>query len=330
VPRCGSPTGPGRDDDLPPDVPELAGLRHALTLAAQPDPPAEQDLFVPPVRLRLRAAMNRTTGRAPGSAGLRLALCMGLATLITVLVHQQNHSYWLALTVAVVVRPEYGSVFVRTTNRAAGTVIGAVLAALLLVVFGAGWPAAVCAALAMALATAAVPRSYGISVVGITCAALLSGSIGTDDPVIPAIRPLDTLGGCAIALVFGYLLWPGRRRLPSGVDLTRAAGAAADYARQAVLPPATRSADYPLVRLDAYRLAHATRAAAAAGLAEPPPASRLAAAALPRALALEDAVDDVTRVALRAEQGAPVEPAEIDALNDRLRHLSAGSALSAG
>lgn len=75
--------------------------------------------------------------------------------------------------------------------------------------------------------------------------------------------------------------------------------------------------DYPPIRLDAYRLAHACLGA---GVAEPPPASRLAAPS-PRALALEDAVDDVTRLSLRAEQGAPVEPAEIDALTAPIRTL---------
>lgn len=313
-----------RGHELSDDIPELAGLRSALALASDPDPPAHQDLFVPPIRTRLRAAFGRATTPGAWSAGLRLALCMGVATLLTVLVHLENHSYWLPLTVAVVVRPEYASVFVRATNRLAGTVLGALLAALSLVAFGPGWPAALCAAAATAFAVAAAPKSYGIRVIGITCAALLSGSIGVDDPVNPAIRLLDTLAGCAVALIFGYLLWPGRSRPPAGLDLTGAVAAAAAYARQATAPQAARTADFPLVRLDAYRLAHAARAAAAAGLAEPPPGSGLAAAALPRALALEDAVDHVTRVALRTEQGAPVEAAEVDALSARLRALANG------
>lgn len=310
-----------RPMDAPTARPEFGELHRALMLTTAAASPDRHLLYLPTIRDRVRAGARRIVARTSIQAGLRLALCIGVATAATVLSRQENHSYWLVLTVAVVVRPEYASIFVRTANRGLGTVVGALLAAVLLATFGPGWPVAICAALAMGFAVAAAPKSYAISVVGITCAALLSGSIGTVDPATPAIRLLDTLAGCAIALLFGYLLWPGRRRLPPGVDLARAASAAHAYARLAVLPPAQRPRDYPLVRLDAYRLAHATRAAATAALAEPPPACDLAAAALPRTLAIEDAVDDVTRLALRADAGSAVAPADVEALTLRLETL---------
>lgn len=56
-------------------------------------------------------------------------------------------------------------------------------------------------------AVLSAPKLYALSVIGITASALLSASIGNADPVFPLVRLLDTLLGCAIAIVFGYLLW---------------------------------------------------------------------------------------------------------------------------
>lgn len=162
------------------------------------------------------------TARSPSAVrtGLRLALCMGVATAAVVVLHEPSHSYWLPLTVAVVVRPEYGSVFVRTVNRVAGTIIGATFAALVLLLLPSSWPIAVCAALAIGFAVLSAPKLYALSVIGITASALLSASIGTPDPVFPLVRLLDTVLGCIIAIVFGYLIWPHRREslVPGGVD----------------------------------------------------------------------------------------------------------------
>jgi hypothetical protein len=144
--------------------------------------------------------------------GVRLALCMGIATATVVALHEPDHSYWLPLTVAVVVRPEYGSVFVRTVNRVVGTIIGATFAALVLLLLPGSWPIAISASVAIGFAVLSAPKLYALSVIGITASALLSASIGTPDPVFPLVRLLDTLLGCTIAIVFGYLIWPRRRR----------------------------------------------------------------------------------------------------------------------
>ncbi|GGF10351.1 FUSC family protein [Subtercola lobariae] len=158
---------------------------------------------------RSRASFRVVTTPDAIRTGIRLALCMAIATATVVALREPDHSYWLPLTVAVVVRPEYGSVFVRTVNRVVGTIIGATVAALVLLVLPASWPIAVAAALAIGFAVFAAPKLYALSVIGITASALLSASIGTPDPVFPLIRLLDTLLGCTIAVVFGYLLWPG-------------------------------------------------------------------------------------------------------------------------
>jgi hypothetical protein len=161
------------------------------------------------VREGTRAGFRVATNPAAIRTGLRLALCMGIATATVVALHEPSHSYWLPLTVAVLVRPEYGSVFVRTVNRVAGTIIGATFAALVLLLLPGSWAIAVSAAVAIGFAVLSAPKLYALSVIGITASALLSASIGSPDPVYPLVRLLDTLLGCVIAIVFGYFLWPG-------------------------------------------------------------------------------------------------------------------------
>lgn len=54
---------------------------------------------------------------------------MGLTSAVVLLLPPTN-SYWSTLTVAVIMKPDFGSVFVRTLLRALGTILGAMLAAL--------------------------------------------------------------------------------------------------------------------------------------------------------------------------------------------------------
>ena len=269
---------------------------------------------------RLRADIRVVTSGPALLTGFRLALCMTVATAVTCALHSESHSFWLPLTVAVAVRPEYASVFVRTVNRVAGTAIGALLAAGAIGVLGSGWPVVIAAAISLGFAVLAGPKLYGLSVVGVTCSALLSSCIGAADPVSPAVRLLDTLIGCAIAIVFGYLAWPDRRTAP--VVLIETAAAVAEYLQLAITLPDSRH-DWDAIRDRAYRLAHLSRQNAQAALLDPPPARMYAAEALPHALTLEALVDEVTAIANLVDGGAYLSgDQEVTELKDRIQAAS--------
>jgi Fusaric acid resistance protein-like len=246
----------------------------------------------------IRAALSRTAI----ADGARIGLCLGVATAITVAMHEPGHAFWLPLTVAVIVRPEYASVFVRTVNRVCGTVIGAAFAATVLWTYPSGFAVAIAAALALGFAVLTAPKLYALTVIGVTASALLSGSIDHVDPVLPGLRLLDTIIGAAVAIVFGYLLWPGARRLPQTARLDAALTAARAYLGEAVKPPEQRTR-WQARRDDAYQLAHRSRAACQAAILEPPPVSSLAGAALAAATELEEVVDAITAVASSTEAG---------------------------
>jgi len=253
---------------------------------------------------RLGAALRSVMTRNAVANAARIGICMGVATALTVLMHEPAHSFWLPLTVAVIVRPEYGSVFVRTVNRVCGTIAGALVTALVLMPHPPEAVLAVGAATALGFAVLTAPKLYALNVIGVTASALLSSSLAGVDPVLPVLRLLDTMTGAVVAVVFGYLLWPATRRLPGVARLDAALDAARSYLDEAVKEPDAR-ARWQVRRDDAYRLAHQAHAGAQAAAVEPPPVSAMAIKVIPAAAELEDLVDAITAVAAARDVGEP-------------------------
>ena len=119
---------------------------------------------------------------------------------------QISHGAWTATTVLRVLRPDEATTVVRSKQRAAGTVVGAVLAAVLL----AAAPSAVTAVAVVVVAVTAMqlvgPRRYGWHTFFLTLIALQLSSIGhPPDWGIALIRAGLTLVGTAIAVVSGLV-----------------------------------------------------------------------------------------------------------------------------
>ncbi|MBV9919625.1 MAG: FUSC family protein [Pseudonocardia sp.] len=284
--------------------------------------------YVPGPVARLWAVIRTTVEPESLWTGARIGLCVGLATALAVLLHPPQHAFWIPLTVAVVLRPEYGAVLTRSLHRLAGTVVGVVVVAVLLSVTSS--PAWLCAAAALALGLAAftAPRLYGLAVVGITGSALLSIAVGDPLAVEPWARLLDTVLGCAVALVAGVVLWP-RRGLPDQPRTFEKALTALGHQIDLELRPAAAEPDRSAASDEAYRVAHAWRAQLERDVAEPDPA-HAAAAWLPVAMQLESTVYAVCAAGTRARE-APREPADVraellDLLRERRGTTPAGAA----
>ena len=262
----------------------------------------------PGLVLRLHSAARASTDHEAVLAGARLAVCVGVATGLAVLLHPPQHAYWIPLTVATVVRPEYGSVLVRSLHRLVGTLLGVILIAALVAAVSHPLPLAACAAIALGLAVLAAPRLYSLAVIGVTGSALLSIAVGTPDDLEPWSRLIDTVLGCAVALVIGVVAWPARG-LP---DQHRAFITVLDAVVRHVdleLDPDAPAGARAAARDDAYRRAHAWRAELERDQAELDP-SRSSAEWLPVALQLERTVDAVCAGALQADDGMPLSESE--------------------
>ncbi|MER5389603.1 FUSC family protein [Saccharopolyspora sp. NPDC002686] len=172
-----------------------------------------------------------TFGRSTWAQVLRMVLCLVLAEGIGILAGL-DHPYWIALTAALVLKPNSGSVFARTVLRAVGTVAGVLVALLLLSLVPPGWWSLPFIVVLAAKLPVSIDRHYGLFSAVVTALVLLQMSQIAEFHAVA--RLVDTLVGCAIVLVVGFLLRP----LHWGPDLeTRfadAVAAVAEYVSQSL------------------------------------------------------------------------------------------------
>ncbi|MBV7698225.1 FUSC family protein [Streptomyces sp. TRM70350] len=303
-------------------------LRHAADVVTAPDvDPYGIDDLGGPASLGVRtagAARNTVLSAGSWRYGLRLALCIGIAQALVSLVPVPR-SYWVALTITFVLKPDFGSVFSRALLRALGTVAGLVVAAAVLSEVPRGWWDVPVLLLLAPLIPALTPRGYGYQTAAITpVILLLSDILNQEGTGLLLPRLVDSLMGCAIALTAGYLLWPESWRTRVG---DRLADAVADTARYvetafaATADPAARAR----MRRRLYRDLSGIRTEFQRALTEPPPTGRRAAAWWPLVIAVERIVDATTAARVRIGHGsAPPSKAEIDQVARQLRELSEG------
>ncbi|GAA3373469.1 FUSC family protein [Streptomyces sannanensis] len=327
-------TGAGTDLALPP--PGTAAERavdHALRCAADvvlspdPDPHNVDDRLGRPaafgVRTR-RVTRGVLLSAASWRYGLRLALCIGLAQALVSLVPVPR-SYWVALTVTFVLKPDFGSVFSRAVMRAVGTAGGLLVAAVVLAEVPPGWWDVPVMAVLATLIPAFSARGYAFQTAAVTPVILLLSDILNHQGfglVLP--RLVDSLIGCAIALVAGYLLWPESWHTRVGDRLADAVADAAHYVEVAFDESADQARRARL-RRRLYRDLSDVRSEFQRALTEPPPVGARAAAWWPVVVAVERVVDATTAARIRVGQGAASPAADEVALVTRqLRELADG------
>ncbi|MCX5559162.1 FUSC family protein [Streptomyces sp. NBC_00038] len=304
-------------------------LRHAAAVVTDQTPNAGNvdDRLGKPAALRVRAARaarNVVLSAASWRYGLRLALCIGLAQALVSIVPVPR-SYWVALTITFVMKPDFGSVFSRALLRALGTVVGLVVAAGVLAVVPLGWWDVPVMFVLAPLIPALTPRGYGYQTAAVTpVILLLSDVLNHQGTALLVPRLVDSLMGCAIAIVAGYLLWPESWHTRVGDRLADAVAETAGYVEYAFgdgTDPAARSR----MRRRLYRDLSAIRTEFQRALTEPPPGGRRAAAWLPLVVAVERIVDATTAAGVRIRHGAArPSTAEVGQVTLQLRELSEG------
>ncbi|WP_369145214.1 FUSC family protein [Streptomyces sp. R44] len=309
-------------------LPQALGFARAgETPSADPDPYNVDDRLGRPAALRVRA--RRATravllSEASWRYGLRLALCIGLAQALVSLIAVPR-SYWVALTVTFVMKPDFGSVFSRAVLRAAGTAAGLVLAALVLSEVPRGWWDVPVMFVLAALIPASSAKGYAFQTAAITPVILLLSDLLNHqgfDLVLP--RLYDSLIGCGIALVAGYLLWPESWHARVGDRLADAVADTAAYVARA-FGGDTDQAGRLRARRKLYRDLSTVRSEFQRALTEPPPTGTRAAAWWPLVVAVERIVDATTAARIRVDHGAPApDPAEVADVERELRELADG------
>jgi len=228
--------------------------------------------------------------------------------------------YWVLLTVAIVLKPDFGSVFTRAVQRGAGTLLGVLIGSGLLAVLPRGpW-----VLVAMVAAAAVLPwardASYGLFSVFLTPLVILLLDLAVPGGAgLVGARLIDTLVGCGIVLVFGYLLWPQTWRAPLDEALRTAALALDAFVDAAFTGTST---ERRRARRSNYRALTELQTQLQRRLAEPPPISTRAAAWWPVIVQLERTSDAVTEAVIATREGEPApDPAQVAVLRRVIRQL---------
>ncbi|MFD5464534.1 FUSC family protein [Kitasatospora sp. NPDC127059] len=308
-----------------PDTPARQALDVALRAAADTVAGRETRLGTapapPPDPWRLRGRL----WRGPSVRyGLRVALCIAVGSAVTAN-YPLSKSYWVPMTIAFVLKPDLGSVFLRAVSRAVGTVLGVVVTAALLSLTTQEWALTAVAAGCVALLPYVTAAHYGLNTVAMTPMALVLLQLGGQSGAAEFWpRVLDSVLASVIVLLFGYLLWPERPRHRIEPRLV-----AATTALRAYLDATTGNGGAQAqvwLRRTAYRSLADARQEVRQGLAEPPPTGRLAEQWLPATAALERLGGAVAAFAAQIRYGGRVpDPTETERVRRALDELTAAA-----
>ena len=139
-------------------------------------------------------------GAAGREYGLRVAVCVTASAAVALLL-DADHGYWLPVTAAFLVKPDYGPLFSRTVNRLLGTV-AAVLAVAAVGTMTGWWTVATLVACGVLIPFAA--RHFALQTAVVTVTVLCFVGVGGDTGAAGS-RLADTAIACAIVLLVGHL-----------------------------------------------------------------------------------------------------------------------------
>ena len=275
-------------------------------------------------------------GRIAWEYTLRLMLCTGVAAVLSEVLPLQR-SYWLVLTVGIILKPDYGSVFARALQRAIGTVVGAVVGAAILAIVPYGPWLLVPFGVFAALLPFGRARNFGLVATFLTpLVVLLIDLLSPSGWRLAEDRLIDTVLASAVVLVVGYAPWPSAWQAHLPGQFAETVRAVCAYMEEALVPlsldqAGDRAAWLPdglppwpsQLRRGAFRALSNLRTEFQRTMSEPTAVSRRASAWWPALVGLEEVMDAVTATAVALGRGAaPPSPASVRQLTGALRAVA--------
>jgi uncharacterized membrane protein YccC len=208
---------------------------------------------------------------------IRAALAIGCAYVLGLALPWGAHDYWILITIVVVLRGSLAQTLERRNSRVAGTLIGCVLAGLILAAHASVVTMLLVITLSQAIAHALVLRRYLYTAIAATVLGLVQAHMinAGASPVFDGLeRIADTLLGVSIAWAFCYVL-PSWERNRIAALVARARAAQARYARVSLSLGALQSTDpapeleWRLARRECYEALSALVQATQRALFEP-------------------------------------------------------------
>jgi len=227
----------------------LAGqLRSAVDLATSSTPAGVQAFerreARKPWTMRLSGALatllaNLSLGSTACRHAIRLSVCVALGDALA-RGFELNRSYWLPMTISIVLKPDFTATFSRGVLRLIGTFAGLVFATGLFHVLPAGLHAEVALIIVLMFVLRWVgSANYGIFVTTVTAlVVLLIAMTGVSPKDVMAARALNTVAGGAVALL-AYWLWPTWERTRVSEAIWTERGWRAGWRGPICRPPST-------------------------------------------------------------------------------------------
>ncbi|MCL7999207.1 FUSC family protein [Brucella sp. 21LCYQ03] len=250
-------------------------------------------------------------GREVVNAAFRLAICM-LIAMIAEFTVPGYRSYWIPLSVAVILKPDFGSVFVRAVQRSAGTLIGVLIATLIFMVMPKDFYLVFVIAVLSAIIPWSALKGYALLCTFLTPLILILIDLIVAGPTVNygVQRLSDTVIGAGIVLVFGYLIWPKSIDKPIKHNFSKTLIILADYLRSTIDSSGHDDGDIISIfdqsaakRREAYGALSNLRIQLQRSTSEPPPASTEALAWLPALSTADRICECITNYALVRENG---------------------------
>tara|TARA_R110002050_G_scaffold185680_4_gene319765 strand:+ start:370 stop:2622 length:2253 start_codon:yes stop_codon:yes gene_type:complete len=139
---------------------------------------------------------------------LRLAIALVSAYLFGHFFHIQN-TYWILLTIVVIMRPSYGLTKERSKDRIIGTLIGAVVAVPIVILSQNIVLYAILAFVSLILAFSLIQQNYKSAAALITISIIFVYSLINPNAFeVIQFRVIDTIIGSAIAVLANYIILP--------------------------------------------------------------------------------------------------------------------------
>ncbi|WP_432411730.1 FUSC family membrane protein [Rasiella sp. SM2506] len=165
--------------------------------------------FLVPQEYDLKIGLqNFTFKSAIFKHSLRLSATMMVGFLIGDVLEFQN-PYWILLTIIVIMRPSYGLTKSRSKDRIIGTLLGAVLATILVLFIKNPYVLGSLGIVSLIVAFSVVQKNYKVSATFVTLSVVFIYAILRPDIlVVIQYRIFDTLIGAALSFMAILWLWP--------------------------------------------------------------------------------------------------------------------------
>jgi len=169
----------------------------------------DSERFITPNDYDFRKLINNFSFKSPiFKHSLRLSIVILIGFVIGLFFEMQN-PYWILLTIVVIMRPSYGLTKERSKNRVLGTLIGATIATIIILITQNTTVYAVIAIISLPVAFTIMQQNFRNGAIFITLNVVFVFAI-IEPNVLSVIkyRIIDTIIGASLSFAGIHLLWP--------------------------------------------------------------------------------------------------------------------------